>query len=152
MSQKELKLLFKENEFRSTFEDKIYEKATLDDISKEKVATYLKEAKISITDFSLQDILTSLNVIDGASVKNAGILFFAKEPRRKILQCQMTCVAYKGIKGIYVYDRIDVQDDLLTQFDQAMMFLRKHLNVRSEIKGINRKDIYEISLDALKSS
>jgi len=127
-------------------------KATLEDISKQKVATYLKEAKISITDFSLKDVLTSLNVIEGASIKNAGILFFDKDPRRKISQCQMTCVAYKGIKGVHVYDRIDIQDDLLTQFNQAMMFLRKHLNVRSEIKEVNRHDIYEIPLDALREA
>ncbi len=37
-----------------------------------------------------------------------------------------------------------MQDDLLTQFNEAIMFLKKHLNVRSEIKGVDQEDIYEI--------
>jgi predicted HTH transcriptional regulator len=51
-----------------------------------------------------------------------------------ILQCQMTLVAFKGTDRVHVYDRIDIQDDLLTQFEEAIAFLKKHLNVRSEIK------------------
>lgn len=85
-------------------------------------------------------------------IKNAAVLFFAKHPRDVILQCQMTCVAYKGIKGVHIYDRVDIQDDLLSQFNEAMLFLQKHLNVRSEIEEINRKDIYEIPLKALREA
>jgi len=36
------------------------------------------------------------------------------------------------------------------QFNEAVAFLKKHLNVRSEIRGFDRFDIYEIPLDALK--
>ncbi|HEY4481457.1 MAG TPA: ATP-binding protein, partial [Candidatus Brocadiaceae bacterium] len=45
-----------------------------------------------------------------------------------------------------------VQDDLLTQFNAAVFFLMKHLNRRSEIKGVNRKDIYEIPFEALREA
>ena len=58
-------------------------------------------------------------------------------------------MAFKGIERIHIYDRMDVHDDLLTQYNQAIIFLKKHLNVRTEIKGVDRKDIYEIPLEAL---
>jgi len=152
MTQKEIKLLFKENEFKSPFENRIYETATIDDISKDKINLFFKEANISINNFTSKDILASLNLLENSSIKNAGILFFAKDPRRLILQCQMTLVAYKGTTGVHIYDRVDVQNDLLTQYNEAQTFLKKHLNVRSEIKGFNRYDIYEISLEALREA
>lgn len=152
MSQKEIKLLFKENDFHSSFEEKLHRNATIDDISKSKIKCFFKEANITINRFSVTDILTSLNLLENSKLKNAGILFFAKEPRRMIIQCQMTLAAFKGINRVHIYDRIDVQDDLLTQFEEAMNFLQKHLNVRSEIKEINRKDIYEIPLAALREA
>jgi len=39
---------------------------------------------------------------------------------------------------------------LLAQFNQAVLFLEKHLNVRSEIKRLDREDIYEIPFEALR--
>ncbi|OHB77750.1 MAG: hypothetical protein A2Z34_07570, partial [Planctomycetes bacterium RBG_16_59_8] len=35
---------------------------------------------------------------------------------------------------------LGVRDDLLTQFNEAIAFLKKHLNIRTEIKGLDRKD------------
>jgi ATP-dependent DNA helicase RecG len=152
MTQKEIKLLFEENNFKSGFEERINKDATLDDISIDKIKNYFNEANIAIDKFSINDILTSLKLLKNGTIKNAAILFFAKHPRDIIMQCQMTCVAFKGTKGVHIYDRIDIQDDLLSQFNGAMTFLQKHLNVRSEIEEINRKDIYEIPLNALRES
>ncbi len=36
--------------------------------------------------------------------------------------------------------------------NEAIIFLQKHLNVKSEIKGVNRKDICEIPLEALREA
>ena len=64
----------------------------------------------------------------------------------------MTLIAFKGKDRVHIYDRQDVQDDLLTQFNSAVLFLKKHLNRRSEIKGVNRRDIYEIPFEALREA
>jgi ATP-dependent DNA helicase RecG len=96
--------------------------------------------------------LFSLNLAKNTTIKNAGVLFFANRPRNFILQCQMTLVAFKGTGRVNIYDRKDIQDDQLTQFNEAIIFLQKHLNVRSEIKGVNRKDICEIPLEALREA
>lgn len=151
MTNHELRLMFQENE-TVPFEDKINNDATWDNISKEKIRNFLKEADISIRKIVPRDILTSLNIAEGNGITNAGVLFFAKEPRRHIVQAQMTLIAFKGVDRIHIYDRQDVQDDLLTQFNAAVFFLMKHLNLRSEIKGVNRKDIYEIPFEALREA
>jgi len=59
--------------------------------------------------------------------------------------------AFKGVEKVHIYDRVDARTDLLAQFNAAMDFLKKQLNVRSEIY-INRKEIYEIPLDALREA
>jgi len=49
-------------------------------------------------------------------------------------------------------DELDVRHDLLTQFNEAVFFIKKHLNIRSEIRGVNREDIYEIPIEALREA
>jgi len=61
-------------------------------------------------------------------------------------------LAFKGTERLHIYDRRDVKDDLLTQFNEAVTFLKKHLNVRSEIHGVNREDIYEIPIEVLREA
>jgi ATP-dependent DNA helicase RecG len=143
MTNHELRTMFQEHEV-TPFEEKANKDVAWDDISKEKIQIFLKEADISIREIAPQDILTSLSLSRNDRITNAGVLFFAKDPRKFILQSQMTLIAFKGIDRVHIYDRQDVQDDLLTQFNAAVLFLMKHLNRRSEIKGVNRKDIYEI--------
>lgn len=67
-------------------------------------------------------------------------------------QSQITLLAFKGTQKLHIFDRRDVRDDLLTQFNEAIGFLKKHLNVRSEIKGVNRQDIYEIPFEAIREA
>ncbi|MGD9108362.1 MAG: helix-turn-helix domain-containing protein [Gammaproteobacteria bacterium] len=152
MTQKEIKVLFEENEFKSAFEERINDDATFDDISEKKIKAFFKAAKIPVTDINVENVLASLSLSKGSAIKNAGVLFFDKDPRRKILQCQMFMVAFKGTSRVDIYDRIDIQDDLLTQYNEAQIFLKKHLNVRTEITGFDREDIYEIPLDALREA
>jgi ATP-dependent DNA helicase RecG len=94
----------------------------------------------------------SLNLAAKEGIKNAGVMFFAKDPRRHILQCQMTIIAFKGTDRVHIIDRKDVQDDLWTQYKEAMIFLERHLNVRTEIKGLDREDIYEVPLEAIREA
>ncbi|MBU4077600.1 MAG: helix-turn-helix domain-containing protein [Euryarchaeota archaeon] len=151
MNHEEIRIMFSENEVMP-FEEKTVRNFSYDDISKEKILAFTKEARINIGRTPAIDFLKSLNVVDDIKIKNAGILFFAKDVQKHISQAQMTLLAFKGTKKLHIFDRLDVRDDLLMQFNQAIFFLRKHLNVRSEIKGVNREDIYEIPIEALREA
>jgi len=151
MSHDELRAMFAENE-PLPFEEKTVKGFTFDDISKTKIRAFTKEADIRIGRTPVADFLRSLNVADETRVKNAGILFFAKNVENYLPQAMMTCLAFKGTDRVTIYDRKDVRDDPLVQFDEAMVFIQKHLNVRSEIRGVNRYDIYELPLEALREA
>jgi len=151
MSHEELRVMFAENELLP-FEERTVRGFSFDDISKRKVLAFAKEAAIRIGSVAAPQFLRSLRVADETGVKNAGILFFAKDVYDNLHQAQMTLLAFKGKERLHIYDRRDVRDDLLSQFSEAVDFLKKHLNVRSEIKGVNREDIYEIPLEVLREA
>ena len=150
MNHEEIKILF--NQYAPPFEEFINKEISWKEIAKEKILLYLKEINVSIKNRSAQDILASLECGKENEIKNVGVLFFAKEPTHYIRQCRMTLVAFKGTERTIIFDRVDVDDDLLTQFNQAIFFIKKHLNIRSEIRGVNRYDIYEIPIDALREA
>jgi len=151
MSHDELRIMFAENE-PLPFEEKSVKGFTFDDVSKAKIRAFTREAAIRIGSTAVPDFLRSLKVADEVRVKNAGILFFAKDVYDHLHQAQMTLLAFKGTDRVHIYDRRDVRDDLLTQFNEAVGFLQKHLNVRSEIRGVNRQDIYEIPIEVLREA
>jgi ATP-dependent DNA helicase RecG len=151
MSHDELRIMFAEHE-PLPFEEKTVRGFTFDDISKAKIRAFTKEADISIGKTAVPDFLCSLKVADETRVKNAGILFFAKDIYKYIHHVETTLVAFKGTDRIHIYDRRDVRDDLLTQHREAVAFLEKHLNIRTEIKGFDREDIYEIPLEVLREA
>lgn len=151
MTQKEVRLVYKAAA-ANVFEDELHKDFSWEDVSGEKIRTFFKEANIALGSANPEDALRSLGLAGKDGVKNAGVLFFAKEPRRHIIQCQATLAAFKGTSRVHMYDRKDIQDDLLTQYKEAMIFLEKHLNIRTEITGADRKDIYEIPLEALREA
>ena len=53
---------------------------------------------------------------------------------------------------VNIIDRKDVSGDLLTQLNEAMIFVKRHLSVKSDIIEFDRKDTYEVPLEALREA
>jgi ATP-dependent DNA helicase RecG len=149
MSHDELRIMFAESE-PLPFEERTLKGFTFDDVSKARIRAFTKEAGIRIGKTAVPDFLRSLNVADESRVKIAGILFFAKDIYKHLHHAEITLLAFKGTDRLHIYDRLDVRDDLLTQHREAVAFLKKHLNIRTDIKGFDREDIYEIPLEVLR--
>jgi len=125
MNQRELKLLFKESDNLPRFEALPNLQVSWDDISQEKIAQFLEQAKIHLEAVKPKALLESLNLVNKNVINNAGILFFANNPRRFIFHCEMILLAFKGTSGTLIYDRVNVQDGLMTQYEQAMQVHQK---------------------------
>lgn len=100
-----------------------------------------------------KELLYNLGVIDKHRpdlVNFAGLLFFLQYPIRYIPQSALTCVAYKGNSRVNIIDKKTFEFDLITNIDEAMSFLKRHLNIAFEIKGKKRKEILEIPEVALR--
>ncbi len=153
MTQKEIKTIFRETVDR-LFEDLPRKDCGLEDISVKKIKAFLVESHTSfkLSKKNLVSFLTSVGIYKDGKINNAGVLMFAAKPEQFIRYSEVICGAFKGTDRTYIYDRKDVRDDLLTQLNESMAFIQRQLNVRSEIRGINRDDIYEIPLDALREA
>lgn len=103
-----------------------------------------------------EHILHSLGVVKWIDNKtyfnNAGILFFTERPGFLHPQATITCVSYAGTEKVDILDRKDFDQDLITSVESAMAFMKRHLNVAAEIKGLQRTDKLELPEVALREA
>lgn len=153
MNQREVRLIFREAN-NISFESLPCKNISLSDISLKKIKSFLKEAKTSfqVNKSNVASFLTSLGLYHEKQINNAGALMFAGNINRVIPYSEIILAAFKGKDKRNIYDRKDVRDDLFTQLNEAVSFIKKHLNIRSEIKDFDRTDIYELPLDALREA
>ncbi|MBA4368534.1 MAG: hypothetical protein C0403_12960, partial [Desulfobacterium sp.] len=81
-------------------------------------------------------------------LNQTGILFFAKEPTLRLFHVSVVCALFKGTNKAYILDRKELTGNLLENVEDALLFLKKHLQLRWEItrKSTRQKEILAITL------
>lgn len=102
-------------------------------------------------------ILINLGVAEKQEGKvifnNTGILFFSRNLADIYYHTAVTCALYKGVEKVDVLDRRDFNEDIISNIDGAMNFLKQYIPVRYEMTGSpKRKEIPEIPYDALREA
>lgn len=118
------------------------------------IERYKKLANIDTT-LSADELLTNLNVLytlDGQVINQAGLLFFMKNPSHYIPQSAVTCVLYKGNTKVNIIDKKTFDLDIITNIDDALDFLKKHLNLAYIIKDKRRREDLEIPQVVLREA
>lgn len=62
------------------------------------------------------------------------------------------CARFKGTDMSLFLDRKEYTGDLFSQLEQAEAFIKNHINLRGEIKGLQRTDTYELPEAALREA
>ncbi len=70
----------------------------------------------------------------------------------KFEHVRMKCSRFKGNTMETFLDRKEYDGDLLIQLENAEKFIKNHISLSSEIKGLQREDEYEIPLEAIRES
>jgi ATP-dependent DNA helicase RecG len=92
-----------------------------------------------------KELLFNLGVVDdNERMNNTGILFFAQRPSRYLPQSAVTCVAYKGNVKVDILDKKTFEQTIVENIDEAIAFVKRHINVSYEIKGKVRTEKLEI--------
>ena len=124
-------------------------------IDNAKYRNFIRKCKIS-EEYPANDVLANLGLLvnfgNTQIMNNAGILFFAENPIRIFPQAVVTGVLYKGIEKVNILDRKDFTSDLITNVEDSMIFLKKHLNLRYKIESLQREEILEIPEEALREA
>jgi ATP-dependent DNA helicase RecG len=121
-----------------------------------KFDKFLRLAGISKV-LNTPSILTNLGIAEKQEGKvifnNTGILFFAKNLQDIYFHTAVTCALYKGTEKVEVLDRRDFNEDIVSNIDSAMNFLKQYIPVRYEMTGEpRRKEVPEIPYDALREA
>ena len=143
--------------FFSDFKSRCFDRSPAEDceiadISLDKVSSFVSTAGMNllVSDHNLSEFLNGIGVMKNGVINNAAAIMFGKDVKKHVFHIEMICVAFKDENRVHIFDRQDIRDDLVTQMNGAINFLKKHLNVRSEIKGVIREDIYEIPLSVIR--
>ena len=126
------------------------------DFDKKKFLDFLKKSNISKV-ISPKEILINLSLAGFLKrtfkLNNAGVLLFAVEPEKFFRNNLITCVLYKGKERLNIIDRKDFKNDLLTNYEDSLNFLKQHLMLRYVIKGTGpRSEVLELPEESLRES
>jgi ATP-dependent DNA helicase RecG len=83
-----------------------------------------------------------------------GVLFFSKEPTKRMLHVSVICALFKGAGRTDILDRKELTGNLPENVEDTLIFLKKHLKLRWEITTGNarRKEILELPEVALREA
>ncbi|MDR1849816.1 MAG: putative DNA binding domain-containing protein [Zoogloeaceae bacterium] len=148
---------FFQNEGRVRYDEIVREDLTLSERFNETAyRQYVKLAKISKA-LDRDAILRNLNcagISDGKlCFTNAGALFFRLNDEDIMFRhAGIVCALYKGTDKAYILDAKELNGDIVSNIDDAMVFLKKHLRVSYKIETLQRQNILELPEDALREA
>ena len=151
MTPNEIKSMYRKAE-KEPFEERIPERFSVDEISLEKIKKFIDEAKINIKLEEPTNFLESLGVLKDGQIINAGVLMFSHSVGKHIPQARIRLIRFNGTSRVDIMDRSDVSDELLSQFNEAFSFVKKHIMIKSVIKDAKRTDIPEIPLEVIREA
>jgi len=84
---------------------------------------------------------------------NAGALFFrVNDEDVKFRHAGIVCALYKGTDKSYIIDAKELNSDAVCNIDDALAFLKRHLNMSYKIETLRRENILELLEDALREA
>ena len=117
------------------------------------IKAFLRKSNIEaiLDDYSILHNLSVLHYKDNvAYLNNGGVLFFCRKPDPQLYHCVVSCALFKGTERITILDKKDYFEDIVSNVDNAMIFLKQHLSLRYVIESLQRKEILEIPEIALR--
>ncbi len=126
-----------------------------EDFDLDKFRNWLSKSTI-YKDGSVEDILVNIEAAERSGgrllFRNAGILFFAKEPRRFFNQAYITCLLFKGTVKVHILDRKDFDGGIIADIEDALRFIERNTRTAYRIEKLQREDIPEYPMAALREA
>jgi ATP-dependent DNA helicase RecG len=132
------------------------DKFKLEDLDEEVIKNFLalgreKGRLIALNDKEPnEDILTKIGLIESGRITNACMLLFGKNPQQFFFGAKTRVVRLKD--NITIIGDRWIQGNLFTQYTETEEAIKNNINVRYEIKGFEREDIWDYPLPALREA
>ena len=126
-----------------------------DDFDPGKFKYWLRKSSIT-TEGDVEDILVNIEAAERSAGKllfrNAGFLFFAKEPRRFFNQAYITCLLFKGDSKLDVLDRKDFAEGIVEDIESSLRFIERNTRTAYKIEKLQRENIPEYPMESLREA
>lgn len=99
---------------------------------------------------SVEIVLQKLGLLVDGKLTNGAILLFGKDPQKYFINLSTRIGRLKD--DITIIDDKWAKGNLFQQFNEAMSIIRQDISVRYEIKDIQRKDIWDYPLTAIREA
>jgi len=126
-----------------------------DDFDPDKFNNWLQKSSIS-RGGSVENILVNIEAAERSGgkllLRNAGVLFFAREPRRFFNQAYVTCLLFRGIEKVHVLDRKDFAGGAVSDIEESLRFIERNTRTAYRIEKLQREEIPEYPMAALREA
>ncbi len=126
-------------------EDDLDEKTITDFVS---LGTSKGRLNLADKKIPVKDLLQMLGLIENNGFTNACILLFGKNPQQFIHGARVRVVRLKD--NITIIGDRWISGNLFNQYYETEEAIKSQINVRYEIKGFNREDIWDYPLPAIR--
>ena len=130
--------------------------ADFDEINIESVRQFIRlgrsKGRLGFFDENtdIKTIFEHLRLSINGKLTNGGIMLFGRDPQRHFLNASLRIVRLKSDTAI-VGDRL-ITGNLFRQVIEGEEAIKQFINVRYEIEGLVRKDIWDYPLDAIREA
>jgi ATP-dependent DNA helicase RecG len=125
------------------------------DFDRDKFNAWLKLSGITGKP-RVEDVLVNIEAAGRSGGKlifsNAGVLFFAKNVRHFFPQAYITCLLAKGTDKVQILDRKDFDGGIVADIEETLRFIERNTRTAYRIEGLQRQNIYEYPLKALREA
>ncbi len=144
-------LILQKNKDKLRWDTEVNEKFNLDDISENKLKSYIKNAGLIYT--SKKEVLEKLELIKDDILTNASIVLFGVNPSKYFSLLNLRCATFLGEnKASTPLDMTDFDGDIFELMIHAENYILQHINVGMRLEGLYRIDIPEINKDAFREA
>lgn len=117
----------------------------------------IKESRIppQAAQESIEEMLVGLKAMENGQLLNAAMVLFAKDCFPDYSQCHLKMARFRGTDKLGAFiDNRQIYGHAFKLFDEAMMFVQRHLPLSSHFEegDFERKDRYSIPLPAIREA
>ena len=153
MNFDELKQFFQRDMRFERLSDSVF---SFEDIDSKAVYRFLTSANnngrlmVLNKDSSIEEIFNRLSLMENGKINNAAIMLFGKNPQRYFDTARVRILHLKD--NITIIGDKWASGNLFNQYLETEEAIKSYINVRYEIKGMERTDIWDYPLEAIRES
>jgi ATP-dependent DNA helicase RecG len=151
LSAKEIEnIILKKHKNHLRWDNRVCEKAGMQDISPDKLENFLKTAGLKFT--SVENSLAKLGLTQNGDILNSAVILFAEKPEEFFPNAKLRCAVFGTTRTAYIIDRQEFSGDLFYLMEMAEEYILKNIHIGMKLDGLHRIEVPEISQPAIREA